>query len=147
MEFDVSIDPQRLRMDDIYAMLRRAYWCEGIRRDILETAFRHSLASGAYDRASGRQIAVARVVTDWATFAWLCDVFVDEAWRGQGVGKSLIAPLIEHPRLQHLRRFVLATRDAHALYEPFGFAPVIPGRWLEKKAPGAAWREPASGGA
>lgn len=141
MEFDVSLDPGRRQMDVIYGMLRRAYWCEGIRREIVEEAFRNSIAVGAYRVDDGRQIGVARAVTDFATFAWICDVFVEEAWRGVGVAKRMIEMILAEPRLRTLRRFCLATRDAHTLYERFGFAPVVPGRWLERRGPESAWRE------
>lgn len=141
-DIDISLDPTRRRIGDIHAMLRRAYWCEGIRREVVAAAFANSLAAGAY-LADGRQIGVARVVTDFVTFAWICDVFVDEAWRGRGLAQRMMAAILAEPRLQGLRRFCLATRDAHTLYQRFGFEPVVPGRWLERKGPESAWREPA----
>ena len=141
MEFEVSLDPGRWQMDAIFGMLRRAYWCEGIRREIVEEAFRNSMAAGAYKTDDGRQIGVARVVTDFATFAWLCDVFVDEAWRGKGVAKRMVEVILTEPRLKTLRRFCLATRDAQTLYERFGFTPVVAGRWFERRGPESAWRD------
>lgn len=86
---------------------------------------------GIYD--GDRQIGLARVVTDYATFSWLCDVFIDERSRGQRIGKWLMATILSHPRLQGLRRFLLATRDAHGLYSQFGFAPLpVPERWMAR---------------
>jgi GNAT superfamily N-acetyltransferase len=101
---------------------------------VFETAVRTSLTVGAY-ADSGEMSAMARVVTDRATFGWICDVFVGEAWRGQGLGKALMAYLTAHPDLQGLRRLHLATRDAHGLYAQFGFGPLTGvDRWMEIRA-------------
>ena len=92
---------------------------------------RGSLTVGAY-AASDEMAAMARVVTDRATFGWICDVFVDQAWRGRGLGKAIMAYLRAHPDLQGLRRLHLATRDAHGLYAQFGFEPLTGvDRWME----------------
>ena len=139
--FEMSLDPGRRQMDVIHGMLRRAYWCEGIRREVVDAAFRNSLAVGAYKSEDGRQIGVARVVTDFATFAWICDVFVEEAWRDKGVAKRMIEMILAEPRLKSLRRFCLATRDAQSLYERFRFTPVVEGRWFERRGPESAWRD------
>ncbi len=99
------------------------------------------MSFGAY--VDGRQVGFARVVTDEATFAWICDVFVDESSRGRGVGKRLIAAIVDDPRLQGLTRMMLATRDAHGLYAGFGFAALDhPGLWMVR-----ASREPPTGAA
>ena len=125
----VSLDPARLQLDVVHGWLHTCYWSPGVRRDVVERAFANSLVAGAY--LEGRQIGVARAVTDQATFAWLCDVFVDEAARGQGIASAMVKALIEDPRLQTLRRWCLGTRDAHAVYRPFGFEPVDARIWMQ----------------
>lgn len=118
----ISTDPARLDVDAIHAYLGSAYWCENIPRAIVERAVRNSLCFGLYDGQT--QIGLARVVTDFAVFAYLCDVYVRESHRGRGLGKWLIECVMAHPQLQGLRRFNLATRDAHGLYERYGFKPL-----------------------
>jgi GNAT superfamily N-acetyltransferase len=121
-EFTVSTDASRLDLDMIHDYLsQHSYWAAGIPRNILERAVAGSLSFGIYD--PNRQVAFARVVTDAATFAYLCDVFVLESHRGRGLGTWLMECIMAHPSLQGLRRFMLATRDAHALYRRFGFTP------------------------
>ena len=96
----------------------------------MDRSLEHSLCFGVY--LDGRQIGFARVVTDFATFAWLADVFIVEEKRGQDFGKKLVAAVLAHPRLQGLRRFQLGTRDAHGLYGQFGFKPLaFPERFME----------------
>jgi GNAT superfamily N-acetyltransferase len=102
---------------------RESYWAAGIPRDVLERAVAGSLCFGVYDEA-GRQVGFARVVTDRATFAYLCDVFVLPSHRGRGLSKWMMECVVAQPDLQGLRRFVLVTRDAHRLYERCGFTPV-----------------------
>jgi GNAT superfamily N-acetyltransferase len=118
----VSTDPTKLDVDAIHAFLTHAYWCEGIPREIVERAVQHSLCFGLYDGTV--QVGLARVVTDYAVFAYLCDVYVLEGHRDRGLGKWLIECVMAHPQLQGLRRFNLATRDAHSLYAQFGFQPL-----------------------
>jgi GNAT superfamily N-acetyltransferase len=137
VEWVVSTDPARVQLDVVYGWLHSCYWSPGIRRDVVENAFAHSLVAGAYVGVT--QIGVARVVSDQATFAWLCDVFVDEGWRGQGIGRAMVQVLIEDPRLQTLRRWCLATRDAHDVYRPLGFAPVDPSLWMQHLPDAARW--------
>ncbi|SFK43947.1 GNAT family N-acetyltransferase [Cellulomonas sp. KH9] len=108
----------------------RSYWARGRTRAVQDAAIDGSLCFGVLERASGRQVAFARVVTDGAAFAWLCDVFVDEAERGQGIGTALVAGTVAHLEAMDLPRVVLATADAHGLYQRFGFAPVEPGTYL-----------------
>lgn len=123
--FDVSDDPARIDLDAVHAALARSYWCANIPRDVVERAVRHSLCVGAYDAsAGGAQIGFARVVTDRATFAYLCDVYVLESHRGRGVSKLMMQALMTHPELQGLRRWMLMTRDAHGLYRQYGFTPL-----------------------
>jgi GNAT superfamily N-acetyltransferase len=133
--FTVSTDPSRLDVDAIHAFLATSYWAEEIPREILERALRGSLCFGLYE--GGRQVGLARVITDAATFAYLCDVYVLPEMRGRGLGKWLIECVMEHPDLQGLRRFSLVTRDAHELYRPFGFTEIrSPGRHMEIARPG-----------
>ncbi|MEW5870837.1 MAG: GNAT family N-acetyltransferase [Chloroflexota bacterium] len=129
--FNLSTDPARLDIEAICAFLQRAYWAQGRRRETVERSLQHSLCFGVYDRQV--QIGLARLVTDFATFAWLCDVFIDEAYRGHGLGKWLVKATLSHPELQSLRRWMLATRDAHGLYRQFGYQPLsAPERWMER---------------
>ena len=126
----------------IHAFLSRSYWCEGIPRETLERAMRGSLNFILRD-ASGRVQGFARVITDKATFAYLCDVFVDESQRGKGLGDWLISQLMAAPELQGLRRFSLFTRDAHGLYERHGFTPLAtPDRGMEITRPGLYLQAP-----
>jgi GNAT superfamily N-acetyltransferase len=108
-----------------------SYWARGISRERVELAIRHSLCYAAFD-ADGGQVAFARVVTDRATFAYLCDVFVVQAQRGRGIGRRLVRFAMEDPRLGRLRRWVLATRDAHGVYAGLGFRAVgDPSKYME----------------
>lgn len=128
--YAISTDPARLDLDVIAGELGRSYWAAGRPREVIARSLASSLCFGVYHGAA--QVGLARVVTDYATFAWLCDVFVLEAHRGQGLGKWLIATVTAHPDLAGLRRFVLATRDAHGLYSQYGFTPLAaPDRWME----------------
>jgi GNAT superfamily N-acetyltransferase len=108
-----------------------SYWAKGIPADVLEKAVRNSLSFGVY-APDGAAAGMARAVTDRATFAWLCDVYVDSAHRGHGLGKALMQAFIDHPDLQGLRRRHLATADAHGLYAQYGFSPLSgTDRWME----------------
>lgn len=113
-----------------------------IRWDVFERALEGSLVVGAYDGESGEQIGYARAVTDYATFAWLADVFVVEEARGRGVAKSMIRALHEHPEMQTIRRWALATRDAQRVYEGLGYEYVPGGRWMQWVRPPETWQEP-----
>ena len=105
----------------------RSFWAEGIPRELVAKSIANSLCFGLFD--GGAQVGFARVVTDRATFAYLCDVYVLESHRGRGLGKWLIEAVMAHPDLQDLRRFQLVTRDAHGLYAPHGFAPPGDPEW------------------
>ncbi|HEX5014734.1 MAG TPA: GNAT family N-acetyltransferase [Candidatus Limnocylindrales bacterium] len=130
----VSTDPLDLDVDWVVAALsKRAYWALGRPRDVIEASIRGSLCFGAY--RDGRQVGFARVVTDFATFGWVCDVFVDESARGHGIGGELMRAITTHPDLRDLNRLVLSTRDAHHFYEEFGFAPLdTPERWMIRRS-------------
>ncbi len=118
-EYTVSTDKQRVDLDVVHGYLVRSYWAEGVLREIVQRSIEHSLVFGVYKGAE--QVGFARVISDLATFAYLCDVFILEAYRGQGLSVWLIECIVAHPDLQGLRRWVLFTRDAHGLYEKVGF--------------------------
>lgn len=140
--YRVTSDPTQLDIEAIHAYLTRSYWAEGITREIVAQSIQASLCFGLFDHA--RQIGFARVITDHATFAYLCDVYVLEEYRGQGLGTWLVKIVTEYPALTRVRRFLLATRDAHGLYSKFGFAPLqAPARFMEIFRPG---RGATSGG-
>ena len=144
MDGALRIDTSReaLDRDMIHAFLaEQAYWSRGIPRDTVERAIEGSLCFGGY--LDGRQVAFARVITDGATFGYLADVFVLPEHRGQVHAKTLMAAVMAHPQLQGLRRFSLATLDAHALYAGFGFtAPARPQNLMEKLDPDIYTRQP-----
>ncbi|MDX1532001.1 MAG: GNAT family N-acetyltransferase [Rhodothermales bacterium] len=117
--FSVSTDPARLDVDAVHAYLTRSYWSPGVPRAVVERAVRGSLPFGLYD--GDAQVGFARVITDAATFAYLADVYVLEAYQGRGLGGWLMDCVLAHPALQGLRRWLLTTQDAHAFYERLGF--------------------------
>jgi GNAT superfamily N-acetyltransferase len=132
--FVISTDPSRLDVDAIANMLTRAYWASGRPRERTERALRNSLVFGLYE--GEKQIGLARVVSDFAIFAYLCDVFILEEYRAQGLGKWLMEMIFSHPDLQGLRRWTLATRDAHELYRRYGFDSLTsPNGWMERFKP------------
>ncbi len=133
-EFFITTDRTRLDLDLIHTFLTNCYWAKGIPREVVARSIEHSLCFGIYDGAgekfpllpkSGRsgapQVGFARVITDFATIAYLGDVFVLESHRGRGLGKWMMECIMQHPALQGLRRWILLTRDAHGLYQQFGF--------------------------
>lgn len=125
MTLEVSTDRARLDVDAIYRFLSaESYWAHGVPRELVQKSIEHSLCFGAFDSDSdgNAQVGFARVITDYATFAYIADVFVVETHRGRGVAKAIMRAIREHPELQRLRRWHLVTRDAHGLYEQFGFA-------------------------
>ena len=129
-EYTLSTDPADLDRDAVFRYLHdEAYWSKGISRETFDRALDNSLN---FTALRGSTVAgFARVVTDRATFAWLCDVFVLPAHRGNGVSRRLMDAVMTHPELAGLRNFLLATRDAHGLYEKFGFTPLAePRRWM-----------------
>lgn len=136
-EFTISTDASRLQMDVIQKFLSEdSYWAKERTLEQTMTAIKNSLSFGVY--RGSEQIGFARVVTDYATFAYVGDVFILSEFRGQGLSKWLMETIVSHPELQGFRRWVLATKDAHTLYEKFGFAALrFPERWMEKTAPNA----------
>jgi GNAT superfamily N-acetyltransferase len=134
-EFSVSTDRARLNLDVIHGFLTNCYWAKGIPREVVARSNEHSLCFGIYD-GSGAQLGFARVISDFATIAYIGDVFVLDTHRGRGLGKWLMECITQHPALQNLRRWILTTRDAHGLYSQVGFTPVkSPERYMELQRP------------
>ncbi|MER8223965.1 GNAT family N-acetyltransferase [Streptomyces sp. NPDC094143] len=130
--YEISTDSSRVDAERVHRWLSiDAYWALGRPREKQDRAIEGSLNFGVYDTASGEQVAYARVVTDRATFAWLCDVYVDPSVRGKGVGTALVTAAREEVRSYGVRRVLLATHDAHGVYEKIGFAPLErPEHWM-----------------
>lgn len=135
--FEISTDKSRLQFDVIQKFLvEDSYWAGNRTAEQTRRAIENSLCFGVY--AKGRQIGFARVVSDFSTFAYIGDVFILEEFRGRGLSKKLMEAMLAHPDLQNLRRWILATKDAHGLYEQFGFHGLkFPERWMELPAPNA----------
>lgn len=133
-KFSVSTDRSRLQVDRIHRFLSmESYWSADIPISVVRTAIKNSLCFGLYCD-SGEQIGFARVVTDDATFAWICDVYIELPMRGKGLSQWLLDCVMAHPSLKGLRRICLATKDAHRLYTKFGFQVTqTPGSWMEIK--------------
>jgi GNAT superfamily N-acetyltransferase len=138
-EFTISTDKTRLDIDVIHRFLDNSYWAAGRSVETIRRSIENSIPFGIY---KGRaQVGFARVITDYATFAWVADVFILEEHRGQGLSKWLMEVIITHPELQGFRRWVLATKDAHDLYRKFGFHELkLPERWMERHDPTTAER-------
>jgi GNAT superfamily N-acetyltransferase len=137
-DYSVSTNPAQLDVDLVHGFLTASYWAAGIPRDVVERSIAGSLPFGLYrEHERGQeQIGFARVITDGATFAWIADVFVVGSRRGEGLGVWLMECIVSHPDLQGLRRWMLATRDAHELYRKVGFGPPAdPGRMMERVDP------------
>jgi GNAT superfamily N-acetyltransferase len=126
-EFVISTDRARLDLDVIHGFLTNCYWAKGIPREVVERSIEHALCFGIYD-GSGAQVGFARVISDFATVAYLGDVFVLESHRGRGLSKWMMELILQHPSLQGLRRWILLTRDAHGLYAKSGFTPL---KWAD----------------
>ena len=127
--YEIDTDKSRLDLDLIHQFLAGSYWSEGIPKEIVLKSIRESDCFGIYK--SGKQVGFARVISDHATFAYLADVFVIPAERGHGLGKWLMATIMKSGQYQNLRRWLLATKDAHELYRQFGFTETPPGRIME----------------
>jgi GNAT superfamily N-acetyltransferase len=132
--FTISTDPARLDIDTICDFLKRAYWASTRPRAKTERALQNSLVFGVYE--GDKQVGLARVVTDYSIFAYLCDVFIHEDYRAHGLGKWLIETVLEHPDLNDVRRWLLVTNDAHGLYRQYGFTTIEdPERWMQSFKP------------
>ena len=136
---EIEIDTDRSRLDTRFIhefLVNAAYWAKDRTMEQTAAAIDNSICFGVYDGQT--QVGFARVVSDKATFAYVGDVFIIEEFRGRGLSKLLMEAILSHPELQGLRRWILATRDAHGLYEQFGFSPLRhPERWMERPAPNA----------
>ena len=133
-EFVVTTDRARFDLDMVHEFLASSYWAAGIPREIFLHSVENSLCFGVFENA--KQVGFARVITDYATYAYLADVFILESHRGKGLSKFLMECIVAHPQLQGLRRWTLATRDAHGLYAKFGFTPLqTPDRFMELHDP------------
>lgn len=142
-EFTISTDAARLDLKLIHDFLTTSYWAAGVPADVVARSIEHSLSFGVYH--GDRQVGFARVITDRATFAYLADVFIIEAYRGQGLAKWLVEVVVAHPDLEGLRRWMLATRDAHTLYGKVGFTGLkAPERWMECHDPDVYAKPPQS---
>ncbi|NWJ96168.1 MAG: GNAT family N-acetyltransferase [Chloroflexi bacterium] len=128
--FVISTAPSRLNFEAICGFLSRSYWANSRPKEVIAHSIEHSLNFGVYD--GQEQVGYARVITDYATFVYLCDVYIHEAYRGHGLGKWLVKVVTNYPELQPLRRWILATRDAHELYRKGGFSELAaPEKWME----------------
>ncbi|MCD9879357.1 GNAT family N-acetyltransferase [Streptomyces guryensis] len=130
--YEISTDPDRLDVDRVHRWLATdAYWAKGRPREKQEQAIAGSLNFGVYDTVSGEQVAYARIITDRATFAWLCDVYVDRSVRGKNIGTALVGAVRDQLEPYGLRRIMLATADAHGVYAKLGFEPLAqPDIWM-----------------
>jgi GNAT superfamily N-acetyltransferase len=136
-EYIISTDPTRLDLEVIHGFLSTSYWATGRSIETIRRSIAGSLPFGVYRH--NRQIGFARVITDYATLAWIADVFILDEFRGRGLSKWLMEVIITHPELQGFRRWILATKDAHGLYEKFGFTQLRrPERWMERHDPTCA---------
>jgi N-acetylglutamate synthase-like GNAT family acetyltransferase len=133
-EFEISTDRSRIDLRTVHEFLTNSYWAQGIPEATVQRSIENSICFGVY--FGNQQIGFARVITDRATFGYLADVFILETYRRRGLSKWLMECIMSHPDLQGLRRWMLATRDAHGLYSQFGFIPVQkPQRWMERHVP------------
>lgn len=131
-EYVLSTDPARLDLGMVHFFLKNSYWASGVPREVLERSVENSLVFGLYK--SDEQVGFARVSTDYATFAYLADVFILEEHRGRGLGRWLMEVILSHPELQGFRRWMLATADAHELYRRYGFSELgAPEIFMERK--------------
>ena len=134
-EFLISTSRERISLDMVHGFLTNSYWAKGISREVVERSIEHSLCFGIYE-GNGAQVGFARVVSDFATVAYLGDVFVLESQRGRGLSKWLMECVMQHPALQNLRCWILLTSDAHGLYARLGFTAVqAPERYMELYQP------------
>jgi len=129
--YEITTEPSRVDLDAVARWLGSSYWALNRPREVIERSIANSLCFSAWE--GDRPAGFARVVTDRATFAWICDVIVDPADRGNGLGRRLVEAILAYPDLAGLRRFLLATLDAHGLYARYGFTPLVrPTRWMER---------------
>lgn len=132
--YEISLDKAKLDFDAIYGYLNTTYWAKGMPVEKLRIALENSMCFGLYHHSA--QVGLARIITDKATFAYLCDVYVMDTHRGIGLSKWMMQTILAHPELQGLRRWSLATADAQGLYKQFGFTPINnPENWMQIHSP------------
>ena len=129
-DFVIATDPATTDLDAVCGFLATSYWAKDLAREHIERSFAASLVYNLIDEGERRQVGFSRVVTDYTRMAWLSDVFVLNAYRGRGLGKWLVKTVIDDPRLADARGWILATADAHGLYEQFGWQHVAAGRYM-----------------
>ena len=135
-DFMITTDKQKIDVAYVHGFLRQSYWAKNVPLPVVQQSIKGSLCFAIWHQQ--KQVGFARVITDEATFAYLADVFIDEQYRGRGLSKWLVQTILGYPSLQGLRRFMLATRDAHGLYSQFGFEPLSqPDRWMHIHKPDA----------
>lgn len=128
---EISTDKKKLKVFDIYNFLRESYWAKGIPLSVVKKQIKNSFCFGVYHKS--KQIGYARVITDYFTLAYLCDVFIIEDYRGKGLSKILIEEILNHPKLKNVKSWMLATKDAHGLYKKYGFEPLEePAKYMRK---------------
>ena len=133
-QFTITTEKEKFDVEFIHSFLTRSYWAEGISKEVIKRSIEGALCFGLFE--NDKQIGFARMITDKATFAYLADVFIIEEYRGRGLSKWLMEVIMSHPSLQGLRRMMLATRDAHGLYEKFGFTALNNvDRWMQINDP------------
>ena len=133
-DYEISTDPARVDISMVHDFLTNSYWAKGIPLETVRRSIENSITFGIYH--SQKQVGFARIISDQATFAYLADVFILPAYRGRGLSRWLMECIIAHPDLQALRRWMLATKDAHGLYAKFGFTPIkTPDSWMEIHRP------------
>lgn len=132
-QYEISTEPSRIDVDLVHGFLTRSYWAEGRTRELVQRSIENSLCFGVY--LGNRQVAFARVITDAAVFAYLADVFVVPEFRGRGIAKLLMRRVLGHPDVRGIKMFLLGTRDAHGLYEQFGFVRYSSERLMVKYNP------------
>ncbi len=139
-DYRISTNKDEINVDYVHGFLSHSYWAEKIPLAVVRRSIQGALCFAVFHQKE--QIGFARVITDEATFAYLADVFIDERFRGRGLSKWLMEVIVQYPGLQGLRRFLLATRDAHGLYRQFGFSPLtFPDRWMQIHRPNV-YKEP-----
>jgi N-acetylglutamate synthase-like GNAT family acetyltransferase len=133
-DYEISTDPARIDMGMVHELLTNSYWAKGIPLETVRRSIENSIAFGVYH--GHQQVGFARIISDRATFAYLADVFISPAYRGRGLSQWLMECIVSHPDLQGLRRWMLATQDAHGLYAKFGFTPIKSSEpWMEIHRP------------
>jgi N-acetylglutamate synthase-like GNAT family acetyltransferase len=133
-DYEISTDPARVKIGMVHEFLTNSYWAKGIPLETVRRSIENSIAFGLYH--GQQQVGFARIISDLATFAYLADVFISPAYRGRGLSQWLMECIVSHPDLQGLRRWMLATQDAHGLYAKFGFTPIKnPDSWMEIHRP------------